>query len=122
MFLSYEGWKMVSFCPKCGALMMPKKDGSSVVLSCSRCGYQEKGESETESYVLHENVEHTPRDKITIIEKNEKNVNPMPTTKVDCPNCHHNKAVYWQLQTRAADEGSTLFFRCLKCGHTWREY
>jgi len=113
---------MVSFCPKCGALMMPKKDGSDVVLTCSKCGYQEKTESESESYILRESVAHTPRDKITIIEDKDKKLNPMPTTNVDCPKCHYNKAAYWQLQTRAADEGSTLFFRCLKCGHTWREY
>lgn len=113
---------MVSFCPKCGSLMMPKKKGSDTILTCSKCGYEERAGSDSDSYVLRENVAHSPRDKITIVEKDNKNLNPMPTTKVDCPKCHHNKAAYWQLQTRAADEGSTLFFRCLKCGHTWREY
>jgi DNA-directed RNA polymerase subunit M len=26
------------------------------------------------------------------------------------------------VQTRRADESATQFFRCTKCGHTWREY
>jgi len=26
------------------------------------------------------------------------------------------------IQTRAADEPPTRFYRCTKCGHTWREY
>jgi DNA-directed RNA polymerase subunit M len=28
----------------------------------------------------------------------------------------------WQVQTRGGDEASTQFFRCTKCGHTFREY
>ncbi|MEM4865380.1 MAG: hypothetical protein QXY09_02690 [Acidilobaceae archaeon] len=26
------------------------------------------------------------------------------------------------MQTRAADEPPTRFYRCTKCGYTWREY
>jgi len=29
------------FCPKCGALLIPKKEGSEEVLKCPKCGYEE---------------------------------------------------------------------------------
>ena len=113
---------MVSFCSKCGALLMPKKDSSGTKLVCRKCGYTEEDRSKPEAYVLQERIRHTPRDKITVVEDNSKDLASMPTAKVDCPKCHNNLAAYWQVQTRAADEGSTIFFRCLKCKHTWREY
>ncbi|MBS3171381.1 hypothetical protein J4449_02085 [Candidatus Woesearchaeota archaeon] len=28
----------------------------------------------------------------------------------------------WLVQTRAADEAATRFFKCVKCMHTWRAY
>ena len=44
------------------------------------------------------------------------------TTDVVCPNCGAREAYYWSVQTRSADEPMTQFFKCKKCGHTWREY
>ena len=57
----------------------------------------------------------------SVIEKGE-DVNTLPTTKAVCPECGHTEASWWLQQTRSADESETRFFKCLKCGHTWREY
>ena len=57
----------------------------------------------------------------SVIEKGE-DVNTLPTTKAVCPECGHTEASWWLQQTRSADEAETRFFKCLKCGHTWREY
>ena len=46
----------------------------------------------------------------------------MTTVDEECPKCGHNKAFFWEEQTRASDEPETSFFRCVKCKHTWREY
>nr|MDO8099907.1 transcription factor S [Candidatus Njordarchaeota archaeon] len=113
---------MVRFCPKCGALLMPTKNGPDALLSCHKCGYTEEDNSTQKTYILQESIKHTPRDRIILIENDAKAATTMPTARVDCPKCHHKVAEYWQVQTRAADEGSTIFFRCLKCKHTWREY
>lgn len=42
---------------------------------------------------------------------------------VNCPNenCDGREAYYKQAQIRSADEPMTTFFRCVKCGHDWRE-
>lgn len=52
----------------------------------------------------------------------DKDLQTVPTTRVECPKCGHTTA-YWHLrQTRAADEPPTRIYRCTKCGATWREY
>ena len=54
-----------------------------------------------------------------ILEKNEEQ--SMGQTDTNCPNCGHDVAYFFQMQTRSADEASTLFFKCKKCQHTWKE-
>ena len=46
----------------------------------------------------------------------------LPVTTITCPKCGNTKAYWWMQQTRSADEPPTLFYKCTKCGYTWREY
>ncbi len=103
----------VEFCPKCGALLLPKEG----LLQC-RCGYsKEIGEKEKEKYVLQEKPEELRE--IPVI---EEEIQQMPTVRAECKRCGNTEAYYWMLQTRGADEPATKFFRCTKCKYTWREY
>jgi len=45
------------------------------------------------------------------------------TTEEACPSCGHATAYYQQIQTRSADEPSSIFYRCMnpKCRHQWTE-
>lgn len=102
------------FCKKCGALLVPKKEGNKRVMSCS-CGYKE-----------------TNRDKMKLVEKTKESISievvhkeeagPNPLVDATCPKCKHGKAYFWAMQTRAADEPETKFYKCEKCKHTWRDY
>jgi len=67
-------------------------------------------------------TEKKPEDQIIIISKKEQNLQTLPTVTIECPKCGNNQAYVWQVQTRGADESSTQFFRCTKCGYTFREY
>ena len=49
-------------------------------------------------------------------------IEALPTTAIECPKCKNGTAFWWMLQTRSADEPTTQFYRCTKCGHTWRNY
>ncbi|CCW60810.1 unnamed protein product [Phytomonas sp. EM1] len=44
---------------------------------------------------------------------------------INCPNedppCSSEKAFYIQIQMRSADEPATIFFKCVQCGHQWRQ-
>jgi transcription factor S len=104
------------FCPKCGSILMPKKEGNKTVSSCS-CGYKSLDKDGGK-------ISETVTDKGSKIEvvDSEDDLKAMPKMKVECPKCHHHEAVFWEVQTRAADEPATKFMKCIKCKHTWRDY
>ncbi|MFC1801348.1 transcription factor S [Nanoarchaeota archaeon] len=100
------------FCPKCGSILRPIEKKKKRVLGCS-CGYvAEKGQT----FEVKEKVKQ--KKDIEVVEEVE--TKPIVTAK--CSECDNNKAYFWTLQTRAADEPETQFFKCTKCGHQWREY
>ncbi len=104
------------FCPKCGSILVPKKEGEKRILVCS-CGYRSDN---TDIAKLKEKVESKKKG-IEVVEKHNK-IDILPTIDVECPKCGHRKAKFWTVQTRAGDEPETKFLKCKKCGHTWRDY
>lgn len=103
------------FCPKCGSILIPKREGSKKLLVCS-CGYKS---SKTDDAVIKEAVTKKEK-KVEVIEHGE--IETLPKMKATCDKCGHNEAYFWTVQTRAGDEPETKFIKCTKCGHTWRDY
>jgi len=103
------------FCPKCGSILMPKKDGNKKLLVCS-CGYKTK---EIDKATIKETVIKKEK-KVEVIEKGE--LETLPKIDAKCPKCGNKTAYFWLVQTRAGDEPETKFLRCEKCEHTWRDY
>ncbi len=110
----------MDFCDECGGLLYPVSDKE---LKCRRCGktfnMKKDGSCATEEITIKKTLSHGPKSETYVV---KENVNTMPTVKAECPKCNNKLAYYWQVQTRAADEPSTSFFRCTVCGYTWREY
>lgn len=104
----------MQFCPKCGAILVPKKEGSKKFISCS-CGYKT---TEFEEAKVSEKVKKTEKE-VEVIEE-EKEIHPI--TEAECPKCQNNQAYFWEIQTRASDEPATKFLKCTKCKHIWRDY
>ncbi|ADC65555.1 transcription termination factor Tfs [Ferroglobus placidus DSM 10642] len=101
----------MEFCPKCKSIMIYQGDKAV----CRKCGF-EKDAGEKEFIT----VSKRNKEEIPVIE--EENVKTLPTTNVICPACGNREAYWWLRQLRAADESEVRFFRCTKCGKTWREY
>jgi len=103
------------FCPKCGSILLPKREGNKKLLGCS-CGYKT---SNIESAKIKETVVKKEKE-VEVIDKGE--LETLPKTKARCEKCGHDTARFWLVQTRAGDEPETKFLRCEKCEHTWRDY
>ena len=101
------------FCPKCGSVLLPKKEGNKKVIVCS-CGYKSDNIELTK-------ITETVTKKEKEVEVIEKEIEILPKTDAKCDKCGHKTAFFWTLQTRAGDEPETKFMRCEKCRHTWRD-
>lgn len=100
------------FCERCGSVMVPDKSGKKKLV-CTNCG---KKVNATGSVVIKEKVIES-KDKIEVV---DKSIEVNPKVDIECPKCGNMKAYFWTLQTRAADEAETRFYKCVKCGHRWR--
>lgn len=111
----------MEFCPKCGRRLLPNKKGKKniLVLRCPKCGFEKKLGGKLERAVL---VQRGGKEGIAVIGREEQGLRTLPTIRVECPKCGNMSAYVWQVQTRGADESMTQFFRCTKCGYTFREY
>jgi len=107
----------MQFCPKCKTMMQPddKEGTKKIELVCPKCNYRERADEEKNITV--ETQEKT--EDVVVIGKQGAG---LPETKNECQKCHNTKAYWWLEQTRSADEAPTRFYKCTKCGNTWREY
>jgi len=111
----------MEFC-ECGGFLIPEKqDDGMIIMKCPSCGKKISPASNSKAFEIKQTIKHTNMEKMVIIESDDE-VETMPTATARCEKCGHNQAVYWQLQTRSADEASTTFYRCRKCKFTWRDY
>jgi len=101
----------MEFCPKCGAVLIQKRKNNS----CPRCNYSTK---ERIKIIASEKI----GDKKESILISKKETQVLPIVGEDCKKCDNNKAYFWTVQTRSGDEAETKFFKCTRCGFTWREY
>lgn len=111
------GGKMVEFCPKCGNVLVPEKKKTKVWLYCKKCNKHYKPKKKVK---FSEKI-NTKKREIVVIGKEEE-LKELPITKITCPECNNEKAYWWMQQTRGADEPPTIFYKCTKCGYTWRSY
>ncbi len=111
----------MEFCSRCGTRLVPRKRESDkkVFFSCPKCGYEKPPETPIPALKFSE---HSPQEYVVVIGREEQKLKTLPSVTVECPKCSNNEAYVWQVQTRGADESTTQFFRCTKCGYTFREY
>jgi len=108
----------MEFCPNCGGVLTSSRQSGRAAMICRKCGYTKKMSGD---YVIISKSSRRQKASVTVLEDEETEIHPK-TTDVQCPSCGNREAYWWSVQTRSADEPMTQFFRCTRCGHTWREY
>jgi DNA-directed RNA polymerase subunit M len=103
------------FCPKCGSILLPKREGNKIIIKCS-CGYTSDDKVETRFSETAKKVDERKHAAV------EEDIETLPLTDAECPKCKHKTAYFWEVQTRSADEAPTKFMKCEKCKHIWRDY
>ncbi len=103
----------MKFCPMCGNILIPKKENSKIILKCT-CGFKEKNNS---------NLRITEKSNKIIqkIKLKDNDFDCRMKCKEVCEECGNHECYFEIKQMLPMDEASTLFFECIKCGHTWKD-
>ncbi|ODV96240.1 hypothetical protein PACTADRAFT_40385 [Pachysolen tannophilus NRRL Y-2460] len=110
---------MLTFCPYCSnMLVINKTDDNSNRFDCPTCPY----EFPIVGLQMFDRKE-LERKQVDDVLGGEGAWDNVDQTAAQCPvdSCGGDKAYFFQLQIRSADEPMTTFYKCCKCGHQWRE-
>jgi len=112
---------VAQFCSDCGNLL---NELSKDNLKCELCGKVARNEafSHTQTSVS-KGFPSRLRNKINSYTQKITNetLGFGPQIEMDCIKCPSREVTWSQAQLRSADEGSTIFYRCLRCGERWQE-
>lgn len=99
------------FCGECGSFIGTESSATSSCYVC-RSPLQTNEALEVVYPTISQAVRGPRRQK-----KDESKI----LIQYDCPECGHHEMEYWVMQTRGADEGSSVFYQCKKCNYTIKE-
>jgi DNA-directed RNA polymerase subunit M len=110
----------MDFCPKCGTRLSP---GRSIGAQfCRKCQQDILLASRIKTPSVGK-VFPRLTDNVITIDSDAAQLNVLPTTRVECPKCSHDRAHFRTLEIwdDEADIMDFQIYRCTKCKHTWRE-
>eukprot|EP01117_Protostelium_nocturnum_P001432 TRINITY_DN1172_c3_g2_i1.p1 TRINITY_DN1172_c3_g2~~TRINITY_DN1172_c3_g2_i1.p1 ORF type:complete len:109 (+),score=33.30 TRINITY_DN1172_c3_g2_i1:45-371(+) len=108
---------MVHFCPTCSNLLMTEHGNTTSRFFCPTCPYVFDIHKRISNKVLFE------RKKVDDVLGGEETWANLDQATVNCEKCGNDRAYFFQMQTRSADEPMTIFYKCTnkKCNHQWKE-
>lgn len=112
----------IKFCQECNNMLYPKEDRENRVLlyACRNCDYKQPASN---NCVYVNKITHDV-DELSRIVPEVIHDPTLPRTKEHpCPRCKHREAVFFQGQSRRAEDDMRLYYVCTngKCTHKWTE-
>ncbi|KAL7664327.1 DNA-directed RNA polymerase subunit [[Candida] zeylanoides] len=110
---------MLSFCPYCAnMLLISQADDGCNRFYCPTCPYEFK----INGFQMYDR-KLLSRKEVDDVLGGDGAWDLVDQTAAQCPidSCGGDKAYFFQLQIRSADEPMTTFYKCVKCAHQWRE-
>ncbi|KAJ1736602.1 DNA-directed RNA polymerase I core subunit rpa12 [Coemansia sp. Benny D160-2] len=107
------------FCPTCSNLLENPGDQDHIV--CHACGDAQEGsqfeEIETVSRSQGSAFPSRLRNKRSLVQDVGETERVNATVDELCQKCGATEMTFNTLQMRSADEGQTVFYKCVKCGY-----
>ena len=118
------------FCPYSGNVM--SMDATRNIAFCESSGYSValrdmvdtvtiQQSSDMEEVMRRYNLEPLVKTSERLDEENALASRTRATVDEDCPQCGHHGLEFYTLQLRSADEGQTVFYECIQCGHKYSQ-
>ncbi|ELT91235.1 hypothetical protein CAPTEDRAFT_195976 [Capitella teleta] len=116
------GYVGIKFCQECNNMLYPKEDKDSRVLlyACRNCEYKQEADNPC---IYVNKIQHEVDELTQIIADVVADPTLPRTGDHPCPQCGHKEAVFFQSQSRRAEEGMRLYYVCslANCMHRWTE-
>ncbi|KAG7571120.1 hypothetical protein FFLO_00945 [Filobasidium floriforme] len=114
------------FCPACGTLLSLPGDMDEI--ACEQCGRREPASSyenlDVKTYSHPNAFPSSLRQKRALVQGHKddgtRQKDDDPVVQEKCEKCGHIGLSYKTMQLRSADEGATVFYKCLNCGDQTR--
>lgn len=118
------------FCPYSGNIM--SMDATRNIAFCESSGHSValrdmvdtvtiKQSSDMEEVMRRYTLEPLVKTSERLDEENALASRTRATVDEDCPQCGHHGLEFYTLQLRSADEGQTVFYECIQCGHKYSQ-
>ncbi|KAK0466796.1 uncharacterized protein EV420DRAFT_1505419 [Desarmillaria tabescens] len=104
------------FCPTCANLLVISSEKGYNKWACNTCPYEFPITKQMTSRTRLKRKEIDD-----VLGGDQAWEHADATQGASCGKCNNDKAYFYQLQIRSADEPMTTFYRCTACTHQWRE-
>ncbi|KAK8808719.1 hypothetical protein WA538_002369 [Blastocystis sp. DL] len=108
----------VEFCRVCGSILDIPESGNIECGICHwTCHLSDLSNNTIVTFSRPKPVPHWLHEM-----QQKENIQVGPTRAMvdeECPRCKNPQMSFYTVQLRSVDEGSTVFYKCLKCGYTY---
>mmetsp|Transcript_15943 Transcript_15943/g.24024 ORF Transcript_15943/g.24024 Transcript_15943/m.24024 type:complete len:116 (+) Transcript_15943:74-421(+) len=110
----------MKFCRECSNLLYPKENIALKKLeyACKLCNYTETNVNNS-CVRLHEVVKESSTSLDVIPSELNKDPTLQRSRDVECAECGHNEAVFFQAEQTKRSTALRLIFICCSCGYKW---